>query len=105
MRKEKHYTHIDNGARIDFRLVIEKGKVVHFSINIAIITESGMEDVYRVDTAHKGLHEQRFWISSKPKYSEKTRKTDYTQDFNEKKREALENFARWVKLYKNKSGG
>lgn len=102
MRKEKHYKLIENDAQIDFRLVIENGKIVHFSINLSLITEKENIDVYRVDTAHKGLHEQRFWISPKPKYLEKKRKENYNSEYNQKKKEVLENFERWIKLYKNK---
>ena len=102
MRKDKHYKLIEDDAQIDFRLEIENGKVVHFSINLSIITDKGNIDIYRVDTAHQGLHEQKFWISPKPKYIEKRRKENYDSDYSQKKKEVLENFEKWVKLYKNK---
>lgn len=102
MKNEKHFTHIEDDARIDFRFEIEKGKIVHFSINISIMTDDGNIDVYRVDTAHQGLHEQKFWISPKPKYLEKERKDNYNDEFNRRKKEILENFGRWAKLYKRK---
>lgn len=100
--REKHLTYIEEDARIDFRFIVEQGKIRHFSINVSIIIESKNIDVYRVDTAHKGLHEQRFWINLKPKYLEKEKKDDYTTVFNQKKQAVLENFKKWVYLFKSK---
>lgn len=103
MKHEKHFTHIEDDARVDFRFIIEKHRIVHFSINVSIITERRNNiDVYRVDTAHGCLHEQKFWISSKPKYLEKKQKENYSTIFNQKRKEVLENYIRWVKLYKSK---
>lgn len=53
-------------------------------------------DVYRVDTKHEYLHEQRFWISGKPKPLD----MNYDVAFVKKKDEMFKNYARWVKLFK-----
>ncbi len=104
MRKEKHFTRIIDDIRIDFRFEIEDGRIRHFCINVCLIEKEGTEDVFRVDTAHKGLHVQKFWISNEPKYLENKRKDEYNPEFNYWKREVLENFENWVKLYKDKKG-
>jgi len=98
-------TYIEDDARIDVKLIIEKGMIRHFAINVAILLDDTYEDVYRIDTAHKGLHEQRFWISKVPTYLEEYRKEDYKQEFLEAKKSVLENFKKWIELHKNKRGG
>ncbi|MBU2099803.1 hypothetical protein KKG83_01100 [Candidatus Micrarchaeota archaeon] len=51
---------------LDVKLKVEKNIVVDFSLNYrAKICESFFE-IYRVDTAHGFLHEQRFWITPEP---------------------------------------
>ena len=102
MWKEKHFTRIIDDIRIDFRFEIQKGKIGHFCINVCLIGKERAEDVFRVDTAHKGLHIQKFWISNKPKYLERQRKENYNTEFNYWKREVLENFERWVRSYKKR---
>jgi len=83
-------------ARLDFRWTIEKGKIIDFAINISLLEDEKSIDVFRVDTKHKYLHEQKFWISSKPKPLE----MDYNIAFVEKKNEVFENYAKWIKLFK-----
>jgi len=103
--KEKHIIEIHSDVRIDTRMIIDRKIIRHFAINVAIIQENGdTEDVFRVDTAHKGLHKMRFWISAEPEYIEKTRKENYTNDFNEWAKIVDENFASWAKTYKRKKG-
>lgn len=105
--KEIHRTHVfsANGTdgRIDWRMLIRKGRVVHFAINVSILDEEKCRDVFRIDTAHRGLHVQKFWISPKPSYMEAKRKDDYTADFREWKREVFENAKRWCRLWEEKN--
>src|SRR3989344_2937581 len=103
--REKHFTEIKDDIRIDYRFIIEKGKIKHFSINVSILKENKSEDVFRVDTAHKGLHVQKFWISPKPKYLENKRKENYNSEFNYWRKEVKENFERWAKIYIKKKEG
>ena len=49
---------------IDVRIEVEKGKVLSFSVNYRILVNGKWHQVYRVDTAHGYLHEQRYWISA-----------------------------------------
>lgn len=96
---------IHGDVRIDTRIILDKKIVKHFAINVAIVRENGdTEDVFRVDTAHKGLHKMKFWISPEPEYIEKSRKGNYTNDFNEWLKVVDENFRTWVKTYKQKKG-
>ncbi|MBI4170309.1 MAG: hypothetical protein HY514_01335 [Candidatus Aenigmarchaeota archaeon] len=106
MRKEKHYSLIKNDIRIDVRFIKEKKRIVHFAINVALLIDGKAEDVFRIDTAHKGLHVMRFWISTKLKYLENKRKDDYRYEFNKWKKEVIENFEKWAEIYRRtKEGG
>ena len=83
-------------ARLDFRWVIKRGKIIDFAINVSLLEGENFIDVFRVDTKHGYLHEQRFWISPKPKGLN----MDYNTAFVEKKKEVFENYERWIKLFK-----
>ena len=48
---------------IDIRIEVEKGEVLSFSVNYRILVNGKWHQVYRIDTAHGYLHEQRYWIS------------------------------------------
>lgn len=102
MIREKHFTHVENETRVDIRFKTKKGEVVDFSINVSFIKNDKRKDVYRVDTAHGYLHEQRFWRSPRPKSLENLY-PDYNTAFNQKKKEVMENFKRWIKLFKKKN--
>ena len=102
MEKEFHVTEIKDDVRIDFRWKIKKGKITYFAINLSLLEDHKRHDVYRVDTAHGHLHEQRFWQSPKPR---KLGETDYNTAFVIKKKEILENFERWIKLFKRTRRG
>lgn len=97
MSRERHYIKCIDDIRVDFRFIIERGKILHFCINVTLEENEKTTDVYRVDTAHGYLHEQRFWISPKPK---KLEIEDYNHAFDLKLEEVLINCERWVKLFK-----
>lgn len=83
-------------ARLDFRWTMKRGKLIDFAINVTLLEGKKSTDVYRVDTKHGYLHEQRFWISPKPKPLD----MDYGLAFVEKKKEVFEHYERWIKLFK-----
>lgn len=51
---------------IDVRLTTEKSEVVDFVLNYRAKFEDVWYQVYRVDTSHGYLHEQRLWITPEP---------------------------------------
>ena len=102
MEKEFHIIEIkdlpdDSAARLDFRWKISRGKITDFAINVSLLEEAKSYDVYRVDTKHGYLHEQKFWISPKPLPVG----MDNNAAFVKKKKEAFENYGRWIKLFKD----
>lgn len=101
MEREFHVTEIKDDARIDFRWKARKGRITFFAINLSLLEEHKRQDVYRVDAAHGYLHEQRFWRSPKPIRLEEM---NYNTAFTEKKKEVLENFERWIALFKKTRG-
>lgn len=101
MEKEFHITEINDlpsgdVVRLDFRWIIEKRRIKDFAINVSLLEDDKADDVFRVDTKHGYLHEQRFWRTPKPVALD----MDYNTAFVEKKKEVLENYERWVKLFK-----
>lgn len=101
MAKEFHTTEIrdlpdGDVVRLDFRWVIDKGKINDFAINVSLLENAKSVDVYRADTKHGHLHEQRFWISKKPRPLDMS----YNAAFAKGKNEVFENYARWIKLFK-----
>ncbi|MCR4368558.1 MAG: hypothetical protein NUV67_01485 [archaeon] len=51
---------------LDVKLKMEGNKVLEFSLNYRAKIAGHFHEVYRVDTAHGFLHEQRHWISPEP---------------------------------------
>ncbi|AJF59530.1 MAG: hypothetical protein QT03_C0001G0015 [archaeon GW2011_AR10] len=51
---------------LDVKLKIESNKVEGFALNYRTKIEEIFYEVYRVDTAHGFLHEQRYWITPEP---------------------------------------
>jgi len=65
--KFKNYT-IPLGSTdvLDIKLKVEKNHIVAFSLNYRAKIGKDFFQIYRVDTAHGFLHEQRFWITPEP---------------------------------------
>lgn len=101
VEKEYHYTLVSNEARIDIRWKMIGKKITFFAINLGLLKGDSIEEVYRVDTAHGYLHEQRFWVSPRPKRLDQT---DYNTAFVQKKEQVITNMKRWVELYKKVKG-
>lgn len=51
---------------IDVKLFIEKRNIVKFSLNYRTLVNERWENVYRIDSYHDYVHEQRFWVSNEP---------------------------------------
>ena len=60
---------LSDNDKIDVTIDREGGKITHFVLNYrARFEETGEEwkEVYRVDTCHGYLHEQKFWDTGEP---------------------------------------
>ena len=68
--KIKNEIHLSDDDRLDIILEVdEHGEITQFVINYrARFKETGDEwhEIYRIDTRHGYLHEQRYWISPDP---------------------------------------
>lgn len=51
---------------VDVKLKIEKNSVTGFSLNYRTKIGENFFEVYRVDTMHGFLHEQRYWLTPEP---------------------------------------
>lgn len=103
---EKHARLVfDDGVRIDIKQVIEGSKVKYFAINVSLIVGDTRHDVFRVDTAHGYLHQQRFWISDKPEKLQSEKKKDYKGDLGNWKDKVIKNYKEYVELYRKKLKG
>lgn len=89
---------------IDVRLTIEANKVIEFVLNYRAKFEDAWYQVYRVDTCHHYLHEQRFWITPEPiplpKFADFSLK--YVFDFFLK--QIKENYHRYRTYYQERMG-
>jgi hypothetical protein len=83
-------------VRLDFRWNANKSKIIDFTINVSLIEGENIVEVYRIDTKHGYPHEHRFWSSQRPKRLD----VNYNKLFIEKKAEVLENYHRWILLFK-----
>lgn len=100
---EKHSTLVFDSVRIDIKQVVGGKKIKDFAINVSLLADE-RRDVFRVDTAHGYLHQQRFWVSDKPEKLQDKRKKDYKGDFGSWKDKVLKNYEEYVRLYKHKFG-
>ena len=101
-----HFTEIretESGdvVRLDFRFEVRKGRMTDFAINVAVLDGEKSADVYRVDTKHRLLHEQRFWVSPELR---KLDYADYGAAFVAKKDEVYRNYKKWVKNFRAAQG-
>lgn len=51
---------------IDVKLRTERNEVKGFALNYRARICTKFHAIYRIDTMHNYLHEQRFWLSAKP---------------------------------------
>ena len=64
-KKEIHIP-LSDSDMLDITFFTEKGKTVKFSINYRARIKGEWREVYRVDTAHGYLHEQKYWLTQEP---------------------------------------
>ena len=81
-------------ARLDFRFEVRRGRIRDFAINVSVLEGDRASDVYRVDTKHGRLHEQRFWVSPELRTLDYA---DYNAAFAAKKEEVYRNYERWIR--------
>ena len=83
-------------ARIDFTWELERSRITYFSINLSVLDEEKSVDVYRIDTEHGFVHEHKLW-----KTNERERlNMDYNDAFVKKKEEVIQNYGRWILLFR-----
>ena len=89
---------------IDVRLTTEKKEIVGFVLNYRAKFEDVWYQIYRVDTSHGYLHEQRFWITPEPialpKFADFSLK--YVFDFY--LRRIKEGYQRYRQCYRERMG-
>lgn len=86
---------------MDVKLRIEKNNVVEFSLNYRTMIDGRYYEVYRVDTAHGYLHEQKCWVSPEPIPLHLHNDLNYIFDFYFD--HIKENFERYKKHYFTKT--
>jgi len=95
--KTKSFTiHLSNEDRLDVKIKITDDKVKGFVLNYRTLIKGKFRQIYRVDTAHGYLHEQRFWLSPKPV---KIKRGDLDKVLNELKERLSLDYWRYKKLY------
>jgi len=87
---------------IDVRIVKEKRKISGFVINLRCKFEDVWYQVYRVDTCHEYLHEQRFWISPEPISLPTFEGYSLHYVFEFYMKEVKENYERYRKYYEER---
>jgi len=66
MRKKEICLPLSDSDMLDVIFFTERGKTVKFSINYRAKIKGEWQEIYRVDTAHGYLHEQRYWLTPEP---------------------------------------
>ncbi|MGB2869015.1 MAG: hypothetical protein WBD36_11230 [Bacteroidota bacterium] len=100
--REKHTTLVFGDVRIDIKQMVSGSKIKDFAINVALIMDHELKDVFRVDTAQGYLHGQKFWISPDPEKLQDKRKKDYKGEIGSWKDNVVKNFKEYIRLYKKK---
>ncbi|MDI6655609.1 MAG: hypothetical protein QME59_06985 [Candidatus Hydrothermarchaeota archaeon] len=87
---------------IDVRIIKEKGNIKGFVINLRCKFGNVWYQVYRVDTCHEYLHEQRFWISPEPISLPKFEGYSLQHVFEFFMNEIRKNYERYRKYYEER---
>lgn len=99
MRKKQWFL-IFNHARIDVTLIVEKGKMVGFSLNLSI-EEGEKKDVIRWDTAHGYLHKHEFWRTAKTIKERKYENVPLDVVFKDVYIDLIKNWKKYIERWKN----
>lgn len=87
---------------IDVRIIKEDNKITGFVINLRCKFGDVWYQVYRVDTCHEYLHEQRFWISPEPIPLPSQETFSFENLFNFFMSQIKQNYERYRKYYEEK---
>ncbi len=104
MRKKRWYIVFDH-ARIDVVAVIEKSKVIGFSLNLSINANGEKHDVIRWDTAHGYLHRHEFWKTTKTIREKHYDNLPLGEAFKEFYTDLKNNWENYVERWKNARKG
>ncbi len=66
MKTKKFVIPLTENDVLDIKLTIQKNQIIGFALNFRSRISEVWYAIYRVDTAHGYLHEQRFWINPEP---------------------------------------
>ncbi len=83
---------------LDVKFEVEQNKVQGFSLNYRTKIGESFFEVYRVDSAHGFLHEQRYWLTPEP-IPIPTMGKDLNDVFNFYLDQIRQNFGRYKKYY------
>ena len=104
MERTKRYSIPLTGENLlDAEIRIKEGHITGFALNLRCRIEGLWHQIYRVDTAHGYLHEQRYWISPEPMPLMQQTSLDYAFEFY--MRQMKDNFERYRKYYIEKMKG
>lgn len=103
MKKTKDFKiPITNDDILDVRIISDKNTVIGFVINYRARLENAWYQIYRVDTCHEYLHEQRFWLSPEPIALPRLDPTPLKSIFNFYLDEIKKNYERYKGYYINR---
>ena len=88
---------------LDVKMEFEKNSVIGFSLNYRAKIGENFFAIYRVDTAHGFLHEQRYWITPEP-IPIPTMGKELNDIFNFYLEQIRQNFERYRKYYIERMG-
>ena len=93
---------LSEDSMLDIKLEIENRTIKGLVINLRCKIDDAWYQVYRIDTAHGYLHEQRFWISPEPIPIMQHTSLQYVFEFYME--QIRNNFERYRKYYMEKIG-
>jgi hypothetical protein len=90
---------LTNEDKIDVKLFQEGKEIVKFSLNYRALINDKWFVVYRIDSYHKFLHEQKFWISDKPISIPRTSYIITGEEVNWLLKKTFENYKHYRSLF------
>lgn len=87
---------------IDVRIVKENNRIEGFVLNLRCKFGDVWYQVYRIDTCHGYLHEQRFWISPEPAALPMQEAFSLEYVFNFYMNQIKQNFEKYRKYYEER---
>lgn len=104
MEKKKRYSiPLSSKDVLDAEIMINESQIIRFALNLRTRIDGIWYQVYRVDTAHGYLHEQRFWVSPEPIPLMQQTSMDYAFEFY--MRQIKDSYERYRKYYIGKMKG